>query len=59
MVIEKICFGLCRGRQRSMDEMPNEKRHLRLRPDYFRDPRSSRRRRQVDVVLGPAPAPDP
>ena len=33
--------------------LPNEKRHLRLRPDYFRDPRSHRRRRQVDVVLGP------
>ena len=33
---------------------PNEKRHLRLRPDYLCDPRSPRRRRQVDVVLGPA-----
>jgi hypothetical protein len=32
----------------------NEKRHLRLRPDDLRDPRSPRRRRQVDVVLGPA-----
>ena len=38
---------------------PNEKRHLRLRPDYSRDPRSHRRRRQVDVVLGPAQAPAP
>lgn len=32
-----------------------EKRHLRLRPDYSRDPRFPRRRHQVDVVLGPWP----
>ncbi len=38
---------------------PNEKRHLRLRPDYSRGPRSPRRRRQVHVVLGRAQAPDP
>ena len=38
---------------------PNEKRHLRLRPDRFHNPRPHRRRRQVDVVLGPALATSP